>query len=135
MALWLEIIIAVLLVGGAFFTFVASWGLLTLPDVYLWLSATSKAATLGVAGLLLGAGLFFIDTAGGSIFAQVIATIVFIFFTAPVGAHMIARAAYMTGEKPTEATLVDDLAGYYAQATIGKSRDTGETVGHDEEPA
>ena len=50
-------LIAFCLLSGAFFMLVAAIGVLRLPDLYQRLHASSKAATLGVALLLLGAAL------------------------------------------------------------------------------
>jgi hypothetical protein len=41
------------------------------------------------------------------------ATILFIFLSAPVGAHMIGRAAYFTGVPLWKGTLTNDLSGHY----------------------
>jgi len=42
---------------------------------------------------------------------RAIAVIVFIFITAPVGAHLLARAAYFLNVPLWEGTVVDDLKG------------------------
>jgi multicomponent Na+:H+ antiporter subunit G len=43
--------------------------------------------------------------------------VVFVFVTAPVGAHMIGRAAYLSGVPLWEGTLSDDLKGRYDAQT------------------
>lgn len=101
-----EIIVAVLLVIGAFFALVAALGLIRMPDLYMRLSTTTKASTLGVSSLLLAAAAYF-DS--GKITAQVIAIIVFIILTAPVAAHMIGRAAYFNKVPLWKESLYDDL--------------------------
>lgn len=119
-----EIIIAVLLVAGAFFTLVASLGVLRMPDLYMRLSAAAKASTLGVALLLLATAVYF-NT--GSITARVIAIIFFIVLTAPVAAHMIARAAYFNKVPLWKESLYDDLKderekGAKQEASPGEGR-------------
>ena len=52
-------IVALLLLLGALFMLLAGVGLVRLPDLYLRMSATSKAATLGASLVLLGAALHF----------------------------------------------------------------------------
>jgi multicomponent Na+:H+ antiporter subunit G len=63
---------------------------------------------------MLGLALHFNDLA---ISARALAVVVFIFVTAPVAAHMIARAAYFSGVPLWEGTLSDDLEGRYDERT------------------
>lgn len=102
----LDVLIAVLMFVGAFFTLVASVGLLRMPDLFMRLSATTKAATLGIALVLAAAALHF-NHAG--VTGRVIAIIVFVILTAPVAAHMIARAAYFNGVPLWKRSIYDDL--------------------------
>lgn len=97
----------VLLGAGAVFSLLGALGVVRLPDVYSRMSATSKAATLGAAALLLGAAAHFED---GALAARALATAAFLFLTAPVAAHQIARAAYRTGTPLWPGTRVDALA-------------------------
>ncbi|WP_254543742.1 monovalent cation/H(+) antiporter subunit G [Halomarina pelagica] len=83
-----------LVVVGSFFLFVGTVGLLRLPDVYNRMHATSKATTLGAASMFLAATVYF-TPAGQSLTA--IVGIVFLFITAPTGAHMISRSAQRMG--------------------------------------
>lgn len=109
-----EIVSAFLLIGGAFFTFLAALGLVRMPDLFLRMSATTKAATLGVSSMLLGLACYFGDLALAS---RAGATIAFLLLTAPIGAHMIGRAAYLSGVPLWERTVVDELAGRYNRRT------------------
>lgn len=97
---------AVLLVLGGGVMLVAGVGLLRLPDVYLRMSSTSKAATLGAA-LTLGGAAFHFGSAEVAGRALVIA--VFLFLTAPLAAHAVARAAHRRGSAPWAGTTVDEL--------------------------
>jgi multicomponent Na+:H+ antiporter subunit G len=99
-------LVAVLLVLGAALMSLAAVGLLRLPDVYTRMSAASKAATLGVSLVLLGAAVHF-GTAAVAGRAVVIAA--FLFLTAPVAAHAIGRAAYRRGSPLWKGTVVDEL--------------------------
>ena len=87
-------VVAVLVVVGSFFLLVGTVGLLRLPNVYNRLHATSKAATLGTSSILLAATVYF-GAQGDGLTALV--GIVFLFFTAPTGAHVISRAARKMG--------------------------------------
>lgn len=109
-----EAITALLLLLGAIFILIAGLGVLRMPDVFMRLSATSKAATLGV-GLVLVATAFYFDDFG--VAARALATIVFLLLTTPVAAHRISRAAYLTGVPLWEKTRCDELHGQYDMDT------------------
>jgi multicomponent Na+:H+ antiporter subunit G len=97
-----------LLLTGALFVLVAALGILRLPDLLMRMHAATKAGTLG-AGLLLIAVAVAVPETG--VIARAIATIVFLLLTAPIAAHVIAHAAYHTGEATLwERTCVDELA-------------------------
>lgn len=97
-----------LMILGALFSLLAAVGLLRLPDVYLRMHAASKAGTMG-AGLLFAA-IACIAFDGGVIL-RAIAGFVFLLLTAPVGAHLLARAAYFAGYLPSDLTFRDDMSG------------------------
>ena len=103
----INIFIAICLLSGAFFMLIAAIGILKLPDLYQRLHASSKAATLGVALLLLGAALHSGDM---GVFSRCLMTIVFFILTAPVGAHLMTRTAYHHGEPLAKETLSDEWA-------------------------
>lgn len=96
--------------SGALFILLAAIGILRMPDFYLRVSVTTKAVTLGV-GLILVASAFAFKNF--SVTSRVLAIIVFILLTAPVGAHMIGRAAYFIGVPLWSKTKIDDLKGKY----------------------
>ena len=89
--------VLVLAVGSVFFTFVATVGLLRLPDLYTRAHASSKADTLGA-----GFGLAAVAVAFGPSRAalKVVLLIAFIYLTNPTAAHAISRAAYDQGVEP-----------------------------------
>lgn len=110
----IDVIIAVISTVGALAIFFAALGIVRMPDFYLRLSTTVKAATLGVGLLLLCAAILFPDI---SVTTKAIAIIFFLFITSPVAAHMIARAAYFTGTPLWKDTIVDELEGMYNKET------------------
>ena len=101
-------IVNVLLLVGALFVLVAALGLVRLPDLLMRMHAATKAGTLGAGLLLIATAVSSPET---SVVARAVATIVFLLLTAPIAAHLIARAAYHTGEAALwEHTCVDELA-------------------------
>jgi multicomponent Na+:H+ antiporter subunit G len=101
-----EILVVVLLIGGAAFSLLGGIGLFRMPDLLTRMQAATKTATLGVGMIVLGVALHF-GTADVTVRALLI--VVFLFLTAPVAAHMIARAAYLTGVRVWERTEIDEL--------------------------
>ncbi|MDX8045892.1 monovalent cation/H(+) antiporter subunit G [Gracilibacillus sp. S3-1-1] len=95
----IDIIVILFLIVGTFFVLSASIGVIRFPDVYTRLHASTKAATLGIAGIMIGAFIF-LYVEHGLISGKLILGIIFILITAPVSAHMIGRAAHATGVKP-----------------------------------
>ena len=85
-----EALVSVLLVFGAAFVLVGSIGLMRLPDFFTRLHAPTKATTLGVGSLVLASGLWL--SAEGTTLSEVLIA-VFLFLTAPVSAHLLAKAA------------------------------------------
>lgn len=109
-----EMIAAFLIIIGALLMVVAAVGVVRMPDLYLRMSATTKAATLGAGFILLGAAIYFNEFGTTT---RALATIVFLLITAPVAAHMIGRAAYFNGVPLWEGTLHDELQGRYNEKT------------------
>jgi len=89
--LWAEIVIAALALFGAAFTLVGSWGLARLGDFAKRLHGPTKATTLGVGCVLVASMLWFVLNGKPSLHELLIA--VFLFFTAPVSAHLLIKAA------------------------------------------
>jgi len=106
MSLLLEWLVAILLVAGGFFAFVAALGVVRLPDIYIRMHASTKAGTLGAGLIFLGAAVHFGDTVSVSL---AVLTILFLMVTAPVAAHAIGRAAYRSGTPLWGRTLCDEL--------------------------
>lgn len=91
MHLWAELAISALLVIGGFFSFVGSYALAKLPDTLRRLHGPTKATTLGVGSVLIASMLFFLFERGFLSIHELLITL-FLFLTAPVSAHLIARA-------------------------------------------
>lgn len=95
-----------LAIAGALFLLLAGIGIIRLPDLFCRASATTKAATLGVGCLLVAVALHFGDL---QVTTRVLATLAFLLLTAPVAAHMIARAAYSQGVPLWSGTVLDEF--------------------------
>ena len=87
-----EILLAVLVLLGAAFTFVGSLSLVRFKDFYTRLHGPTKASTLGVGCLLIASSVFFSLTGPGMSLHEVLVSL-FLFITAPVSAHLLAKAA------------------------------------------
>lgn len=100
-----NILIGILSTIGALAILFASIGIVRMPDFYLRLSVTVKAATMGVGLFLTCAAIIFPDV---SVTTKAIATVFFLVLTAPVGAHMIARTAYHKRIAIWKDTIMDE---------------------------
>lgn len=110
----INILIIALSSLGAIFILLAAVGFVRMPDTYLRISVTTKAVTLGVGLVLISAAIYFDDL---SVTSRVLAIILFIFLTAPVGAHLIGRASYVLGIKLWDRSVMDELKGKYKNNT------------------
>jgi multicomponent Na+:H+ antiporter subunit G len=111
MPILLELVAAIALLGGTFFTAVASIGLLRLPDVFCRLQAAGKGGTLGVSLSIIATMTFFFAEEGTVLFRGALA-IFFQFLTTPAATHLLAKAAYVTEYPLSERTAVDELKSY-----------------------
>ncbi|MFO7653658.1 MAG: monovalent cation/H(+) antiporter subunit G [Candidatus Krumholzibacteriia bacterium] len=100
---------AVLMLLGTGFALVAAIGILRLPDVFCRMHAATKAGAFGGTLVVAGAAVFF-----GDVWSVVQAALIVIFFyvTAPIGAQMIGRAAYLRGAPMCDETVRDDLGAH-----------------------
>ncbi len=105
-----DLLAAAMVLLGATLMLLASIGVLRMPDLFTRMQASTKAASLG-SGLVLGAvALHFAEL---TVVARSLLAVAFIFLTAPISAHMIARAAYFVGVGLWERSVIDDLEGRY----------------------
>jgi multicomponent Na+:H+ antiporter subunit G len=96
-----ELLAAILIVLGAIVSFISAIGAIRFPDIYTRSHAASKSTALGVLFALLGAFLYFL-LADGHVSIRLLLGIFFVFLTAPVGSHVVCRAAYRTGVNAEE---------------------------------
>jgi multicomponent Na+:H+ antiporter subunit G len=120
-----ELIVCIFSTIGTLAILFASIGILRMPDFYLRLSVTVKAATMGIGLLLACAAIVFPDV---SVTTKAIAIVFFLILTAPVAAHMIGRTAYRTGIPTWKGTLMDELAGTYERERKEAKKDLEDKV-------
>lgn len=100
------LVVALVMVVGASFSLLAAIGLIRFPDLYTRMHAASKAGTIGSGLLLFAAGLHSLDPA---IFARALAAFVFFVLTAPISAHLLAKAAHQAGYRMSKLSVIDQL--------------------------
>ncbi|MDO5603852.1 MAG: Na+/H+ antiporter subunit G [Paracoccus sp. (in: a-proteobacteria)] len=91
MDLFFEILVAALLIISGIFGFVGSYGLVKLPDPMSRLHGPTKAATLGVGGVLVASMVYFAWFGAHLSWHELLITL-FLFLTAPVTGMMISKA-------------------------------------------
>jgi multicomponent Na+:H+ antiporter subunit G len=101
----IDIVTAVLWLVGSAFALLAAVGVLRMPDVFTRMQASTKASTLGVACLLLGAALQMGDLAS---FIRAASIGAFVLLTTPVAGHVIARASYFSAVPLWTGTVLDE---------------------------
>ncbi|TWG99287.1 multicomponent Na+:H+ antiporter subunit G [Mesorhizobium sp. J18] len=108
-----------LIIIGALFTLIASIGLLRLPDLYTRMHAASKAGTVGSGLMLVALAVYSDDLA---ITTRAIAGIVFFLLTAPISAHLLAKAAYAAGYRMWDKSVCDEMSAGDAPGLISNER-------------
>ena len=99
----LDWILSALILIGAFFTLVGSIGLYKLPDFFMRLHGPTKATTLGVGAILIASAIYFTFKTDALSLHEILIT-VFLFITAPVSAHLMAKAAIHIKIKQVDGT-------------------------------
>ncbi len=89
-------IVSILLLLGSAFILIAAIGLIRFKDLYSRMHATTKATSFGALLLLIGVSVFF-NTPG--IYIKSFLIIIFIYLTAPLAAHSIAKSFIEKEEK------------------------------------
>jgi multicomponent Na+:H+ antiporter subunit G len=99
--LWLADALVVL--GIAIMT-IGVYGVIRMPDLYTQLHAASKSVFVGVVSLCLAS----IVTGDTAIVARVFLIAILLLLTTPVSAHVIARGAYLEGQRMETTGAVDE---------------------------
>ncbi|MCE8044929.1 Na+/H+ antiporter subunit G [Halomonas daqingensis] len=85
-----EGVIAFLLIAGGVFAFTGSLGMLQLKDFFMRLHGPTKGTTLGIGCVLIASMLYFTITQR-ELHVQELLITLFLFITAPVTGHMLAK--------------------------------------------
>jgi multicomponent Na+:H+ antiporter subunit G len=101
----IDILTAVMWVAGSAFALLAALGVARMPDVFTRMQASTKASTLGLGCLLIGAALQLGDFAS---LTRVVSIGAFVLLTTPVAAHVIARASYLAEVPLWDGTVLDE---------------------------
>jgi multicomponent Na+:H+ antiporter subunit G len=102
----LDVAAAVCLLAGSFLTLAAGVGLLRFPDLLARMHVGAKPQVLGVLLALTG---FALRIRVAEVIWTVGLVAVFQLLTAPVAAHMVARAGYRTGKVHSDRLVIDEL--------------------------
>ncbi|MEX3815227.1 Na+/H+ antiporter subunit G [Paraburkholderia sp. BR13439] len=96
METFVEAIVCLLLLVGSLFTLIGAVGLARLPDFFMRLHGPTKSTTLGVGGIVLASVVYF---SAHNNFASLHELLIpaFLFLTAPISAHMLAKAGTQQG--------------------------------------
>ncbi|WP_297500581.1 monovalent cation/H(+) antiporter subunit G [Thermococcus sp.] len=101
---------------GTFFYFLSTLGLIRMPDVYNRMQTSTKSATLGSLGVVIGTGIWAVGN--GMSWAWIVQTTAvagFILLTNPISAHTLIRAAYKRGIPLWHGSVVDKYAEHLAE--------------------
>jgi len=96
-----ELLISAALVVSGIFGFVGSYGLVKLKDTMQRLHAPTKATTLGVGGTLVASIFWFYAEFGYFSIHEFLITL-FLFLTAPITAHFMAKAWLIRHLRPED---------------------------------
>lgn len=107
-----DIAASVFVLIGAAFSFLAGLGILRFPDVYVRMHAATKAGILGAGFVMIGIA---VHAGSLDVTLRVLVGIVFLIVTAPIGSHLLGRAAYCSGVPMWSRTVVDDLKDRYGR--------------------
>ncbi len=110
----MEWVTIVCLLLGGFFSLIAAIGLVRMPDLFMRMQAATKAGTLAVGVIMVGVCFYHPNL---NVVFKAALIVLFLFLTAPVAAHLIARASYIVGVDMWTGSVVDELKGKYELRT------------------
>ena len=109
-----EILTCIFMLLGGVLTLIAAAGVLRMPDLFIRMHAATKVGTVGVSSVTIGLMIHFGNI---TVTSRGLLVIAFFLLTAPVAAHMIARAAYRSGVSLWMLTRIDE---WKTHGEIGK---------------
>ena len=97
MAVLIDLLGWLALLGGVAFALIGSVGLMRMPDFYTRLHAAGITDTLGAGLILLGLML----QAGWTLISvKLLLILIFLWFTGPIATHALSRAALLDPDNP-----------------------------------
>ena len=119
-----EVVAGCLALSGSLFVLLAAVGAWRFPDVFMRMHAASKSTTLGLGLVIAGVVLAHPDA---PTLIKCAVTVLFIFVTTPIAAHMLARAAYLHKTRMSGPDRHDELEGKYSRKdrTLARSERAG----------
>ncbi len=94
----MELVIGILILVGAFFMLISALGILRFKDLFSRMHASTKATSFGLLLLIIGVSLYFNIW---SVYLKSILIIIFIYLTAPLAAHSLAKS-FLESKKSRE---------------------------------
>ncbi len=107
----MEIVSTVFMIIGGLFYLLGGLGILRMPDTFDRIQAGTKATTLGAFSLLIG-----ITFAHPDWWLKILLIIIFIVLANPIGSSVLAKAAYLSFEKPSN-LVTDELEDVFGGDT------------------
>ncbi|MHA7141123.1 monovalent cation/H(+) antiporter subunit G [Arthrobacter sp. CAL618] len=102
----IDVVTAVLMIGGALMSVAAGVGLLRFPDLLTRMHAATKPQVLGLLLFLLAMGL---QMRSWVLIPVLLVCWIFMLLTVPVSAHMVGRAGYRTKHLRRDLLSMDEL--------------------------
>lgn len=102
----LDVITAILMLGGALMSLAAAVGLLRFPDLMARMHAATKPQVLGLLLFLLAIA---VQQRSWQVVPVLLVAWIFQILTVPVSAHMVGRAGYRTKHLRKDLLSIDEL--------------------------
>ena len=102
----IDVVTAVLMIGGALMSVAAGIGLLRFPDLLTRMHAATKPQVLGLLLFLLAIGF---QLRSWVLVPVLVVCWIFMLLTVPVSAHMVGRAGYRTKHMRRDLLSMDEL--------------------------
>nr|WP_105031731.1 monovalent cation/H(+) antiporter subunit G [Arthrobacter ruber] len=113
-----DVVVAVLMIGGALMSLAAGIGLARFPDLLSRMHAATKPQVLGLLLFLLALA---VENGTWLLVPVLVLCWVFQLLTSPVSAHMVGRAGYRTRHLRRDLLTLDELDDVVARAAAGEA--------------
>lgn len=123
-----DVVVSILLIGGALMSLAAGIGLVRFPDLLSRMHAATKPQVLGLLLFLLALAL---ETGSWPLIPLLVLCWFFQLLTSPVSAHMVGRAGYRTRHLRRDLLTIDELDDVVACAVVEVDRPAQEAEGVD----